>query len=286
MTVPLAKQRADRERVGYRRAAIALKLVSLIYLSILGTLMYFERDLVFPGAGVERGDWTHPGIELEEVEFESADGTPLEGYFLAKPDTKVTILFCHGNAENIAMLAPEMHRLRERMNASVMVFDYRGFGRSVEKPFERGILEDAEAAATWLALRTDQTEDDLVYAGRSLGGGVAVHLASVFGGRGLVLDRTFSSTVDVAASRYWWLPIRFVMRNQFLSVAKIKYFKGPLFQMHGDVDEVIPLWSAQRLFERSPSQAKEFQLIEGLSHFVPCPEAYFAKLQPFIESLP
>ncbi len=286
MNVPLAKQRADRERVHYRRAAIALKLLSLIYLSILGALMYFETELVFPGASSERGDWSHPGIELEEIEFQSVDGTTLVGYFFEKPDAKATILFCHGNAENIAMLASEMHALRERMNANVLVFDYRGFGRSVGKPFERGILEDAEAAALWLADRTNQTEEDLVYVGRSLGGGVAVHLASIFGGRGLVLDRTFSSTVDVAASRYWWLPVRFVMRNQFLSLAKIKYFDGPVLQMHGDLDEVIPLWSAQRLFERSPSQVKEFQLVEGLTHYVPSPEVYFAKLQQFIEGLP
>ncbi len=286
MNVPLAKQRADRERVGYRRAAIVLKLLSLIYLSILGALMYFEQDLVFPGAGTDRGDWEHPGIELEEVRFDSADGTHLYGYFLEQPDAKATILFCHGNAENIALLAPEIHRLRVRMNASVMVFDFRGYGQSVGEPFERGILEDAEAAASWLAIRTNHFEDDLVYIGRSLGGGVAVHLASVFGARGLVLDRTFSSTVDVAASRYWWLPVRFVMRNQFLSVAKITYFDGPLFQMHGDSDEVIPLWSGQRLFERSHSEAKEFQLIDGLSHFMPCPEAYLAKLQQFIEGLP
>ena len=286
MNVPLAKQRADRERVGYRRAAIALKLISLIYLTILGTLMYYETDLVFPGAGPDEGDWEHPGIELEEIAFDSADGTHLHGYYLPKPDAKATILFCHGNAENIAMLAPEMHRLRERMNANVMVFDYRGYGKSVGKPFERGILEDAEAAATWLAIRTDQFEDNFVYIGRSLGGGAAVHLASRFGARGLVLDRTFSSTVDVAASRYWWLPVRFVMRNQFLSIAKIKYYDGPLLQTHGDIDEVIPLWSADRLFQRAPSKDKEFQLIEGLTHFMPCPEAYLAKLEQFIEHLP
>jgi fermentation-respiration switch protein FrsA (DUF1100 family) len=248
--------------------------------------MYFETNLVFPGASAERGDWLHPEIELEEVDFQSADGTALAGYFLSKPNAKVTVLFCHGNEENIAMLAPEMQQLRERLNANVMVFDYRGFGRSAGEPFERGILEDAEAAAVWLAQRTDQTEDDLVYIGRSLGGGVAVHLASILGGRGLVLERTFSSVVDVAASRYWWLPVRFVMRNQFLSVAKIKYFDGPLLQMHGDVDEVIPLWSAQRLFERSPSQVKEFQLIKGLTHNAACPEVYLVKLQQFIEGLP
>ena len=286
MNVPLAKQRADRERVGYRRAAIVLKSISAIYLGILGTLMFLETSLVFPGAGPEKGDWQHPGIELEEISFGSFDGTQLHGYYLPKKDAQATILFCHGNAENIALLAPEMNRLRERMNASVLVFDYRGYGRSVGKPFERGVLEDAEAAATWLAIRTDQAEDDLVYIGRSLGGGVAVHLASRFGARGLVLDRTFSSTVDVAASRYWWLPVRFVMRNQFLSIAKIKYYNGPLLQMHGDIDEVIPLWSAQRLFDRSPSEKKEFQLIDGLTHFLPSPEAYLKKLQQFIAELP
>ena len=285
MHVPLRKQRADQERVGYRRAAIAVKVVSFIYLSILGSLMYFETDLVFPSAGPERGDWGHPGVELEEVDFESADGTQLQGYFLPKQDAAATILFCHGNAENIAMLAHEMDSLRKRMNAQVMVFDYRGYGKSQGKPYESGLFADAEAAAFWLAERTEQNEEDLVLIGRSLGGGVAVHLASKHATRALVLDRTFSSAVDVAASRYWWLPVRFVMRNQFLSIAKIKYHQGPLLQMHGDVDEVIPLWSGQRLFERATTEKKEFQLINGLTHNEPSPEAYLQTLQRFIEGL-
>jgi len=285
MHVPLAKQRADRERVGYRRAAIAVKVISFIYLSILGSLMYFETKLLFPGAGPERGDWGHAGIPLEEVAFESGDGTQLRGYFFPKVDATATILFCHGNAENIAILAPEMDQLRNRLNASVMVFDYRGYGKSLGEPYEGGLFADAEAAAMWLAERTDQDEEDLVLYGRSLGGGVAVHLASKHSARALVLDRTFSSAVDVAASRYWWLPVRFVMRNQFLSIAKIKYHQGPLLQMHGDIDEVIPLWSAQRLFEMAASEKKEFQLIKGLTHNDPSPEAYLIKLQQFIEAL-
>ena len=285
MHVPLAKQRANRERGGYRRAAIVLKLISLAYLSILGALMYFERDLVFPGAGPETGNWNHPGIELDEANFESSDGTRLHGYFLPKEDSKNTILFCHGNAENVAMLAPEMHQLRERMNASVMVFDYRGYGRSEGKPSEYGVLQDAEAASIWLSDRTDQDEKDWIVVGRSLGGGVAVHLAGKIEARGLVLDRTFSSAVDVAASRYWWLPVRFVMRNQFLSIAKFGHFRGPILQMHGDIDEVIPLWSGQRLFQRAPSEKKEFQLIEGLTHYEPTPELFLSRLQRFIEEL-
>lgn len=247
--------------------------------------MYYETDLVFPGAGPERGDWEHPGIELEDISFDSLDGTSLHGYFFPKSDATATILFCHGNAENVAMIAPEMDRLRKQMNAAVFAFDYRGFGKSQGRPFERGICEDAEAASIWLSEETEQSEEELILMGRSLGGGVTVHLASRNGARALVLDRTFSSAVDVAASHYWWLPVRFVMRNQFLSIAKIKYFHGPLLQMHGDKDEVIPLWSAQRLFQRSVSSVKDFQTIEGLTHLVPCPEVYFAKVENLIDSL-
>jgi uncharacterized protein len=282
MNVPLAKQRSERERPFYRRLAIGLKLFAGIYLGILGFMMYSETSLVFPGATTDRGDWNHPGIDLEEVEIDVPDGTTISGYFFKQPTAERTLLYCHGNEENIAMLAHEADHMRSELNASVLLFDYRGFGKSEGKPNESGVLADAEAASAWLAKKTGVPEEDFILFGRSLGGGVAVHLACQHDAKAVILDRTFSSAVDVAASRYWWLPVRFVMRNQFLSLARIHHFDGPLLQFHGDIDEVIPFWSAERLFAHSPSNVKEFRPIKGLTHMVPMPLAFIEEMKVWL----
>ncbi len=284
MNVPLAKQRSDRERPFYRRLAIGLKLCAGTYLGILAFMMYTETNFVFPGAGTDRGDWNHPGIDLEEVEIDAVGGSTVSAYFFPQPNADGALLFCHGNAENIALLAHEAERMRNELNLSVLLFDYRGFGKTQGRPTESGVLADAEAASEWLANETGVREEDLILFGRSLGGGVAIHLACEHDAKAVILDRTFSSAVDVAASRYWWLPVRFVMRNQFLSLARIHHFEGPLLQFHGDIDEVIPLWSAQRLFEHSPSQVKDFRLIKGLEHLTPMPLSFIDDMKVWLGS--
>jgi len=262
-----------------------LKGSAAAYLIVLISMIFFETRLVFPGASTTAGDWSHSDISLEEVDFLSRDGTKLYGYFFPNPMSDRCILFCHGNGENIAMNASEMDVLRKRLNASVFVFDYRGFGKSQGTPWEEGIFADAEAASQWLANRSQQSAEDQIIMGRSLGGGVAVHLAALLDPKAIILDRTFSSAVEVAAERYWWLPVRIVMRNQFWSSVKIKKYSGPLLQMHGDADESIPMWSAKKLFLSSPSEDKTFIEIPGLTHNQAWQDDLLDKLKVFLERL-
>src|SRR5208283_3409033 len=116
---------------------------------------------------------------------------------------------------------------------SVLVFDYRGYGKSEGKPDEPGVLADARAARTWLAQKSGVAENRVVLMGESLGGAVAVDLAAD-GARALILENTFSSMADVAAFHYPWAPVRLLMRTQFNSAAKIRSYRGPVFQSHGD----------------------------------------------------
>ena len=150
------------------------------------------------------------------------------------------------------------------MGAAVLVFDYRGYGKSEGKPDEPGVLADARAARTWLAEKAGVAENRIVLMGESLGGAVAVDLAAD-GARALILENTFSSMPDVAAYHYPWLPVRLLMRTQFNSVAKIRSYHGPLYQSHGDRDSIVPLQLARRLFDAA-NEPKRFLLVEGADH--------------------
>lgn len=260
---------------------IALFLVS-IYVGLLVVLMLLETTLMYPAPPVSQGDWQAEWLDHEEIRFASADGTSLHGWYCPHINARYSILFCHGNGEDVSNLGEELDRLRQTYQANVFAFDYRGYGHSQGRPFEAGILADGEAAQRWLAERTGQSPTHIVLWGRSLGGAVAVHLASQLGASALVLDRTFSSMVDVAASHFPWLPVRWLLRNRYPSVDKLPGYTGPLIQFHGQPDEVVPYRLAQSLFAASHSVDKQFVSSATMTHNAAWPDEYYQKVLEFL----
>jgi uncharacterized protein len=102
--------------------------------------------------------------------------------------------------------------------------------------------------------------------GRSLGGAVLVELAAADGARGLILQSCFSSLPDVAAYHYPWLPVRWLMRTRLNAAAKIGAYRGPLLQMHGTTDGVVPIEFGRRLFAAATTPDKEFVELPGYNH--------------------
>ena len=167
---------------------------------------------------------------------------------------------------------------------SILLFDYRGYGRSEGACNEAGLRQDGRAARAWLARRARVNERDVVLFGRSIGGGVVVDLATD-GARGLVLESTFTSLPDVAAYHYPWLPVRLLMRNRFDSLGKIARYHGPLLASHGDADTTIPFALGRRLFDAA-NPPKQFYTIVGGDHNDMPPPEYYNLLDRFIGNLP
>ena len=137
-----------------------------------------EKSLVFAPSRYPEGNWQPAGLVFEDAWFAAADGTRLHGWFVPHAQPRAVVLFCHGNGGNVALWADVLRNLHDRMGVTAMGFDYRGYGRSEGTPSEAGVLADARAARAWLARRTGIAEDRIVLMGRSLGGAVAVDLAT------------------------------------------------------------------------------------------------------------
>lgn len=284
-----------------RRWLIRLLLLPVIgYCTIVGLMAAGETFLVYPGSSYPKGDWEPEGFSFEEVEFASADGTKLFGWFLprhpqdrsqeanpsAEPPKQQTVLFCHGNAENIAESSQWYgENYRTSLNADVFVFDYRGYGKSQGTPFEQGVLEDSKAALNLLCERTGREHSEIVIVGNSIGGGPAVYLAAEYGCKALILRRTFTRITDAAQANYPWLPVRMVMRNQYPSITRIKSYEGPLFQSHGDADSLIPFELGKELFEAAPTSNKKFFLVPGMGHLDPLPSEYWPEMAAFVDAI-
>jgi fermentation-respiration switch protein FrsA (DUF1100 family) len=264
--------------------ALALPLMGCVSSPSTSRELSFEESLIFhprPFPDHER----QPGdAEFEDAWFNAPDGVRLHGWYAEADRPGAVVLYTHGNAGNIADRRQVLRLFRDELNASILVFDYRGYGRSEGIPGEEGVLADARAARRWLAQRAGVPEPDIVVVGNSLGGAVAVDLAARDGARGLVLENTFTSMPDVAASHFKVLPIHWLMRTRLDSAAKIPDYRGPLLQTHGTADEVVPFALGQRLFKLA-NEPKQFVPVSGGGHNDPPPRHYVLALKRFLESL-
>jgi fermentation-respiration switch protein FrsA (DUF1100 family) len=259
--------------------------------------MSLENSIVYPAPRYPTADsinnfsdasefalWNAENYGAEEVQFKSTDGTGLYGWYWQHPNPQGCLLYCHGNGDCVGYLGDYLSELSERHRLAIFVFDYRGYGRSEGSPSEAGILKDGIAARDWLARRAAIPPSEVILMGRSLGGAVCVDIAANSGARGLILQNTFTTLPDVAASIYWYLPVRWLMRNQYRSIDKIARYIGPILQSHGDQDRIVPYALGQKLFSAAPG-AKRFFTIEGGDHNDPEPEEYSEVFEEFLNSL-
>jgi len=248
-------------------------------------MTFIESWLVYPIPPVDRADWNPVGLGQEEVSFESTDGTSLSGWLFTHPDPQHVVLYCHGNGEQVADNAQLMALLRDELDATVFVFDYRGYGKSQGKPNEAGVVADGMAAQAWLAERAGVATDQVVLIGRSIGGGIAIAMAAEQGAKALVLQSTFARMVDTAANLYPWLPVRLVMQNRYDSIGRIANYHGPVLQSHGTADQVVPMADGRRLFDAIPTDEKTFLEFHGGTHNTPPPPEYYDTLRAFLHQV-
>ncbi len=251
---------------------------------MLGSL---ERSLIYPAPSINRGNWDTSWVDKQDVYFESQDPRTqktvrLHGWYCPHPEPKNIVLYAHGQSEHVANLVNVVVRLQETLDATVFVFDYRGYGKSEGMPSEVGCIADGLAAQQWLAERTGTLPEEIVIVGRSLGGAVAVAMAAERGARALVLENTFSRLTDVAAYKFPWLPVRRFMRDRYDSMERIAGYHGPLLQMHGTRDRVAPAKFARELFAACPSDFKRFYTVRGGRHFEPAPLPFYGHMAQFL----
>ena len=218
---------------------------------------------------------------VRDVELRTVDGTTVHARWVPHSDSKGAVLYCPGNAGNLEMRGRAVRELSKALGESSLIFDYPGYGQSEGRPSESGCYAAADAAYDWLVQSQGVPARTIVVYGESLGGGVAVDLASRRPHRALVLVRTFTSVPDVAQSLFGWLPVHGLVTNQFDNLAKIALCKQPLFIAHADADQLMPFDHGQRLLEASGTNATLFTLA-GKGHNDPLSPEFYTALRRFL----
>jgi pimeloyl-ACP methyl ester carboxylesterase len=254
--------------------------------TVVSPLAVYEHSQVYQPVKWPKGNWDKKAeIKAENAWFLAEDGTQLHGWYLPHENPVAVALFAHGNSGNVSDQAETLKMLRDKHRLSIMTFDYRGYGRSEGAPHEAGILQDARAARRWLAIREKILEEDIVLVGHSLGGGVMVNLAAKDGARGLILASTFTSVPDVAKFYAPLFPADSLIENRFDSERIIGEYHGPLLQIHGERDKVVPYKLGRKLFEAA-NQPKVFLTKSDAGHNDPMSSEERAAFDTFLASLP
>ncbi|MDR7332848.1 alpha/beta fold hydrolase [Roseateles asaccharophilus] len=190
----------------------------------------------------------------------------LHGLWLPQPDPKAPVLlYLHGARYDVRGSAPRMRRMHE-LGFAVLGVDYRGFGKSTAGlPSEAMAAEDARAAWDWVAQQHPGARRFIF--GHSLGGAIAVNLASQVGDEaGLIVEGSFTSIPDVVSTFRWgWLPVSPLITQRFDAASRVAEVGSPLLVVHGSRDTLIPHHLGQQLYERA-REPKRFVLVEGGSH--------------------
>ncbi len=246
-------------------AFIKITLVSLglLYVTALAGVYAMQRQLqYFPS----RSDPPPEALGLTGVErltLSTPDDETLVLWYAAPPDDRPVILFLHGNAGSIADRADRLSFYRSK-GFGVAFLSYRGYGGSSGTPTEIGLITDALTAYHHLR-SLGIPPSRIAVVGESLGTGVAVQLAARHPVCGLVLEAPFSAAVDVARLAYPWLPVRLLMKDQYLSDRHVGTVTAPLLILHGSEDRVIPIGLGQRLFAAA-NDPKTFLDLGSVGH--------------------
>lgn len=249
----------------------ALTLLGAAVLAGCISLEEQQRKWIFsPSVAMPRSAASTEGMDDVWIEHASAQsGKPikLHALWLAHANPKAPVmLYLHGARRNVTGSAFRIRHMRE-LGFSVLAVDYRGFGQSTDElPSEDRVYEDARAAWAWLD-RRHPGRDRYIF-GHSLGGAIAVQLASeVSDSKGLIVEGTFTSIPDVFQTFKWgWLPITALITQRFESVDKIGRVKTPVLVVHGSGDSLIRPELGRALFERAVAP-KRFVLVEGGTHY-------------------
>ncbi len=230
-----------------RRTWLGLAILGVLAAAIFLMLRRFEQNLVYQPSRQLDASAGELGRPCEDVLI-PADGDVRLGawYFPAADKGAPVMLVCHGNAGNISHRLDLCAVLLEA-GAGVLMFDYRGYGRSSGKPDEEGTYRDAQAAYRWLREKGVAGTNIIGY-GESLGGGVASELALREPLGGLILQSTFTSVPDLGAELFPWLPVRLIGRIRYDTRSKLPRLKIPILILHSRQDELIGFGHAEKNF--------------------------------------
>jgi fermentation-respiration switch protein FrsA (DUF1100 family) len=255
---------------------VVLAALVAMYAALVVIAWRFGEVLMFPAPGPSYRRGSLEGL----LTLRAADGNELSALHLGNPRACYTILYSHGNGEDLGNILPVLERIHD-LGFAVFAYDYRGYGASPGRPSADGVVLDAQAAYTHVTDVIGVPPHRLILWGRSIGGGPTVQLASEHACAGLVLEATFTSAFCVVTSR------RILPFDRFENRRLIRGMRLPTLFIHGTKDRIVPFVHGRRNFECA-AEPKTAAWVDGAGHndlWLIAPDRIGDALVAFAESL-
>ncbi|MEH1970511.1 alpha/beta hydrolase [Nostoc sp.] len=249
-------------------------IIAAITYSVICLFLFIgqPRFIFFPSAVIEKTPeffnlpyeevWLPVLVKTGKVEH-------IHGWWIKtkQPNVKV-LLYLHGNGINIGANIAHANRFHQ-LGFSVLLIDYRGYGRSEGMfPNEKRVYEDAIAAWNYLVQQQEIPPSQIFIYGHSLGGAIAIDLAVKHPeAAGLIVESSFTSIRDLITYRnmFWMFPVDLILTQRFESIKKLPNLKMPVLFIHGAVDLTVPSFMSQKLYAVAP-EPKQLLLVPGADH--------------------
>ena len=255
-------------------AAVAIGLPLLVYLAQDALIFYRQ-----PVPESRRVEVARRFPAVQEVFIQASDGTRLHAWHAKAPGAASLVLYFGGNAEEVSWM---LEGLGETPGVSWLLVDYRGYGLSEGSPGEAALVSDA---IQWFdqAVKFPGIDAARVFAfGRSLGSGVAVALAAERPLAGLILAAPFDSLAAVAKRYYWYLPVDWLLKHRFDSIARAPRLKQRLLCLIPERDEVIPPAHGERLFDAWGGEKRKVVLQEAGHNSTDAHPMFWSSIREFL----
>jgi uncharacterized protein len=258
----------------------------LIYSLLVAGLYVFQRRILFV-PGTTPPDRAAVGVaDMREVELATEDGVNLVSWYREASPGFPTIVYFQGNAGTIGGRGFKARALMDH-GYGVLLVGHRGYGGNPGYPSETGLILDGRAAVSFLAENGVSATNTVLY-GESLGSGVAVALAAgapADGGPGaLILEAPYTSIVEIAAARYWFVPVRYLIKDRFDSLSRIADVGAPTLILHGEKDTVIDASHGKRL-HAAANEPKHLDLFTEGRHSDLYDHGALEKIVEFLDGL-
>lgn len=231
-----------------------LVVLALVFYGGLGVVLYFAQRAMMYLPDTTRTPPAAAGLpEAAEVTLDTSDGERVIAWHVPPRGDRPVVVYFHGNGGALNLRAGRFKDLIAD-GTGLLALSYRGYGGSTGRPSEAGLLRDAAAAYAFAAARYESAR--IVVWGESLGTGAAVAVAAERPVGRVILESPFTSAVDLAASIYFFMPVRLIMKDQFRSDERIGAVTAPVLVLHGERDGIVPIAFGERLYAliRSPKR--------------------------------